>query len=63
MSDVANESRRTESPAHSLLVLSRRIRGNFFDKRRKMEDAIPQVLLVKSDYLVKEVLPGDVFQD
>jgi len=39
------------------------IRGNFFDKRRKMEDAIPQVLLVKSDYLVKEVLPGAVFQD
>ncbi|HUI69612.1 MAG TPA: hypothetical protein VL354_03760 [Spirochaetia bacterium] len=39
------------------------IRGNFFDKRRKMEDAIPQVLLVKSDYLVKEVLPGNVFQD
>jgi len=39
------------------------IRGNFFDKRRKMEDAIPQVLLVKSDYLVKEVLPGSVFQD
>ena len=39
------------------------IRGNFFDKRRKMEDAIPQVLLVKSDYLVKEVLPGSVFQN
>ncbi len=39
------------------------IRGNYFDKRRKMEDAIPQVLLVKSDYLVKEVLPGGVFQD
>jgi len=39
------------------------IRGNFFDKRRKMEDAIPQVLLVKSDYLVKEVLPGSVFED
>ncbi|MHB8108297.1 MAG: hypothetical protein ACYDH4_12875 [Candidatus Cryosericum sp.] len=39
------------------------IRGNYFDKRRKMEDAIPQVLLVKSDYLVKEVLPGNVFQD
>ncbi len=39
------------------------IRGNYFDKRRKMEDAIPQVLLVKSDYLVKEVLPGSVFED
>ena len=39
------------------------IRGNYFDKRRKMEDAIPQVLLVKSDYLVKEVLPANVFED
>jgi hypothetical protein len=38
------------------------IRGNFFDKRKKMEDAIPQVLLVKSDYLVKEVLPVNVFE-
>jgi hypothetical protein len=28
-----------------------------------MEDAIPQVLLVKSDYLVKEVLPATVFED
>jgi len=39
------------------------IRTHFFDKRRKMEDAIPQVLLVKSDYLVKEVLPSTVFED
>jgi hypothetical protein len=39
------------------------IRGNYFDKRRKMEDAIPQVLLVKSDYLVKEVLPTSVFEE
>jgi hypothetical protein len=39
------------------------IRGNYFDKRRKMEDAIPQVLLVKSDYLVKEVLPANVFEE
>jgi len=39
------------------------IRGQFFDKRKKMEDAIPQVLLVKSDYLVKEVLPSVVFED
>lgn len=38
------------------------IRTHFFDKRRKMEDAIPQVLLVKSDYLVKEILPAVVFE-
>ena len=39
------------------------IRNHFFDKRKKMEDAIPQVLLVKSDYLVKEVLPENVFEN
>ena len=38
------------------------IRSYFFDKRKKMEDSIPQVLLVKSDYLVKEVLPEHVFE-
>ncbi len=39
------------------------IRTYFFDRRRKMEDIIPQVLLVKSDYLVKTVAPNFVFED
>ena len=39
------------------------IRTYYFDRRRKMEDVIPQVLLVKSDYLVKEVVPNFVFED
>lgn len=39
------------------------IRSHFFDQRRKMEDVIPQVLLVKSDYLVKEVTPDLVFEE
>ncbi len=39
------------------------IRTFFFDRRRKMEDIIPQVLLVKSDYLVKTVSPNFVFED
>jgi hypothetical protein len=39
------------------------IRSNFFDRRKKLEDAIPQVLLVKSDYLVKEVPPSRLFAD
>lgn len=39
------------------------VRSHFFDKRKKMEDVIPQVLLVKSDYLVKEVLPTVVFEN
>lgn len=38
------------------------IRSNFFDRRKKLEDAIPQVLLVKSDYLVKEIAPTKLFQ-
>ena len=39
------------------------IRTFFFDKRKKMEDIIPQVLLVKSDYVAKEVAPERVFVD
>jgi hypothetical protein len=39
------------------------IRTFFFDKRKKMEDIIPQVLLVKSDYIAKEVPPEKVFVD
>ena len=39
------------------------IRTFFFDKRKKMEDIIPQVLLVKSDYIAKEIAPDKVFAD
>jgi len=39
------------------------IRTFFFDKRKKMEDVIPQVLLVKSDYVAKETAPRQVFVD
>ena len=39
------------------------IRTYFFDKRKKMEDIIPQVLLVKSDYIAKETAPRMVFVD
>jgi hypothetical protein len=39
------------------------IRTFYFDKRKKMEDIIPQVLLVKSDYIAKEVPPEMVFTD
>jgi len=39
------------------------IRTFFFDKRKKMEDIIPQVLLVKSDYIAKEISPGRIFVD
>jgi hypothetical protein len=39
------------------------IRTFFFDKRKKMEDIIPQVLLVKSDYIAKETAPEMLFAD
>lgn len=39
------------------------IRTHFFDKRKKMEDVIPQVLLVKSDYVAKEIPPEYVYVD
>jgi len=39
------------------------IRTFFFDKRKKMEDIIPQVLLVKSDYVAKETAPETLFAD
>jgi len=37
------------------------IRTFFFDKKKKMEDVIPQVLLVKSDYITKEMSPKKIF--
>jgi hypothetical protein len=39
------------------------IRTFYFDKRKKMEDIIPQVLLVKSDYIAKETAPRQIFTD
>jgi hypothetical protein len=39
------------------------IRTFFFDKRKKMEDVIPQVLLVKSDYVAKETSPVQLYAD
>ena len=39
------------------------IRTFYFDKRKKMEDIIPQVLLVKSDYVAKETAPRMMFVD
>ena len=39
------------------------IRTFFFDMRRKMEDVIPQVLLVKSDYIAKEIAPIEMYSN
>jgi hypothetical protein len=40
-----------------------RIRGNFFDNTRNLEDCIPQVLLVRGDYREEEVAPHSLFAD
>ncbi len=38
-----------------------RIRGSFFDNTKMLEDCIPQVLLVRSEYREGEIEPGMVF--
>jgi len=40
-----------------------KIRGNFFDNTKMLEDCIPQVLLVKGDYREAEVSPHTLFVD
>ncbi|MBN2653284.1 MAG: hypothetical protein JXR63_12970 [Spirochaetales bacterium] len=52
----------SENPAIEIMARqANSIRTFFFDKRKKMEDIIPQVLLVKSDYIAKEIAPSKVF--
>jgi hypothetical protein len=40
-----------------------RIRGNFFDNTKVLEECIPQVLLVRGDYRQDEVAPRNLFAD
>jgi hypothetical protein len=40
-----------------------RIRGNFFDNTRMLEDCIPQVLMVRGNYLEDELQPRELFTD
>lgn len=40
-----------------------KIRGNFFDNTKMLEDCIPQVLMVRGDYLEDEVPPQELFTD
>lgn len=40
-----------------------KIRGNFFDNTKMLEDCIPQVLMVMGDYLEDEVSPQELFTD
>jgi hypothetical protein len=40
-----------------------KIRGNFFDNTKLLEECIPQVLLVRGDYLQEETAPRGLFAD
>jgi len=40
-----------------------KIRSNFFDNTKALEDCIPQVLLVRGDYRQEEVAPRQLFDD
>ncbi len=40
-----------------------RIRGNFFDNTKMLEECIPQVLMVRGNYLVDETPPNELFMD
>ena len=40
-----------------------KIRGNFFDNTKMLEDCIPQVLMVRGDYLEDELPPQQLFTD
>lgn len=39
------------------------IRSNFFDNTKLLEDCIPQVLLVRGNYLLEETAPRNLFAD
>lgn len=38
-----------------------KIRGNFFDNTKMLEDCIPQVLMVRGNYLDAEIPPNELF--
>jgi len=40
-----------------------KIRSNFFDNTKMLEECIPQVLLVRGDYRQDEVTPAELFAD
>lgn len=57
------EGLRWDGSMESVARQAMKIRSNFFDNTKTMEDVIPQVLLVRGDYLKDEVPPERVFFD
>ncbi|MEM1418121.1 MAG: hypothetical protein AAGH15_24715 [Myxococcota bacterium] len=55
------EGLRWDSRMESVARKAMRIRSNFFDNTKVLEDVIPQVLLVRGNYLEEEVPPRHLF--
>ena len=57
------ESLRWDSSMEQVARQAIQIRSSFFDNAKIMEDCIPQVLLVRGDYLQTEMAPSQLFAD
>ncbi len=57
------EGLRWDDTIENVARQAHRIRSNFFDNTRLLEDCIPQVLLVRKDYLADEAAPQKLFAD
>ncbi len=57
------EGLRWDSSMEQVARQALKIRGNFFDNTKMLEDCIPQVLLVRGDYRQEETIPRNLFAD
>jgi hypothetical protein len=57
------EGLRWDASMEQVARQAHKIRGNFFDNTKQLEDCIPQVLLVRGDYLQEETAPRGLFAD
>lgn len=57
------EGLRWDGRMESVARQAMRVRSNFFDNTKVLEDVIPQVLLVRGNYLEEEVPPRHLFVD
>jgi hypothetical protein len=57
------EGVRTDDLMEQVARQAIKIRGNFFDNTKMLEDCIPQVLLVRGDYRADEMAPRSLFAD
>ncbi|MGF1509807.1 MAG: hypothetical protein ACFB9M_09945 [Myxococcota bacterium] len=60
---AALEGLRWDDNMEAVARQAMKIRSNFFDNTKVLEDCIPQVLLVRGDYRQDEVRPKMIFQE